>query len=108
MDLSAALNVIYAALKAVNAMRSADDAVALHADVCLVGDAGELDSLALITLVLSIERQIKAIAGLEISLLEKSDFDSQLSVFRTPTALAKHIVEKLGNDQDASNFGLQR
>jgi hypothetical protein len=108
MNVQSALEVVYAGLQTVNDMRPADDPISLSPEAALVGEGGALDSLALMTLVLSIERRVKEIAGAEISLLEKGDLEGQLHFFSTPAALADHIVEKLGNDQDAGDIRLQR
>ena len=94
MNFQLALDVVYRAIDAVNFMRLAEDAVSRRPDVILAGEGGCLDSLALVTLVLAIERRVVEITGEEISLLGESDFESQLDAFRTPSALADLIMEK--------------
>ena len=95
MDFDRALSTIYAALDAVNEIRPSDDAIVPAPDLVLAGDEGVLDSLGLTTLILSVENRIYDLTGREVSLLQESDFESQLAAFRTPSTLAELIVEKM-------------
>jgi hypothetical protein len=108
MDFQRALAEVYKSLEVVNSLRPTDDAIAPSPDVVLVGDGGRLDSLALITMVLAIEREVGESAGRQISLFNESDFESQLTSFRTPKMIAGLILEKLANDEDSGRIGLQR
>jgi len=61
----------------------------------LAGDSGALDSLALATLILAIERRVSDVAQQEIALLDESELDHDLSRFATPATVAALILEKL-------------
>lgn len=97
IDLNAALEIVCQAIENVNSFRSPDKAVAPRPDVVLVGEGGCLDSMEMITLVLTVERRILEISGRAISLLDGEDFESQLAAFHGPASLASLIVEKCRN-----------
>lgn len=98
MDHQQALEVVYSALDLINALRSQEDVIALAPDVVLSGEDGVLDSLALTTLILSIENRVQDLTGQEVSLIGEGDMESELEAFRTPTTLAQAILKKLGHD----------
>ena len=58
MDLPTALDVVYNAIDVVNDLRQANDQIARTPDVALAGEGGCLDSLALATLILAVERRV--------------------------------------------------
>ena len=95
MDFELALDAVYKAIGVVNSMRPAEDAISTRPDVILVGEGGSLDSLAIITMALSIERTVTEVSGQDISLLGDADIESQLAAFRTPSSIAGLIIEKL-------------
>lgn len=94
MDITTALDAVYGALRTVNDMRPADEAIALEPDAVLTGEGGSLDSLALVTLVLALESWILEASGREISLMDDREFEFQASAFHTPATLAALIVHK--------------
>ena len=94
MDEPTALAAIYDAIDLVNDLRRADDQLAKTPGEGLAGEGGRLDSLALATLVLAIERRIEDDCGREISLLDEAA-DGGFARFATPATLAQLIVEKL-------------
>jgi acyl carrier protein len=97
MDQTAALKLVYDAIDTANELRREEDRIPKTPDVKLVGQDGRLDSLALATLLLAIERRTEEETGESISLLDESgdDLDAQLHRFETPEALAGLIREKL-------------
>jgi hypothetical protein len=94
IDLRVALEVVYEAIREVNSFRSPSDTVPLRPNVILVGESGSLDSMEMTTLVLAVERRILEIGGYRISLLDGTDFESELSAFHSPSSLADLIVAK--------------
>ena len=104
MDYESALNTVYKSLDVVNSLRPAKDAIQPSVDVTLVGESGGLDSLALITMALTIERSVNETTGQQISLLNDSDFEAQLSAFRTPSTIASLILEKLASNEASGNL----
>lgn len=89
------LPLIYAALGQVNAIRPPDAQVPLEPGVVLAGEDGLLDSFALTTLILALEERVRDRTGQEISLLQEDDLDTLTRNFRTPSAIAAHIADKL-------------
>ena len=57
MDVQHYLPLVYDALRRVNEIRPPEDPVPEEPDVLLVGDEGLLDSLALMTLILTLENR---------------------------------------------------
>jgi hypothetical protein len=98
MDHAAALQLVYEGIDVANELRRADDQIPKAPDVKLVGADGRLDSLALATLLLAVERRVEETTGHSIYLLDDSegDPDSQLEGLETPESLAALILEKIG------------
>ena len=95
MDMQTAFDIVYHAIDLINDLRQADDQIAKTPEVVLAGEGGCLDSLALVTLILGIERRVSEITGREIALLDESNFDPQFTRFSTPSVLASLLIEKL-------------
>lgn len=97
MDQQTALQLVYDAIDTANDLRRADDQIAKTPDERLVGDGGRLDSLALATLLLAVERRVEEETGRSIAILDESaeDLDAQMSRLETPDALAALVVAKL-------------
>jgi acyl carrier protein len=79
----------------VNEIRPPNQRVPEEPDVVLVGEEGLLDSLALTTLILSLENKLSEKTGQDVSLMLETDFDTLSRQFRTPRAIAELIAEKL-------------
>jgi acyl carrier protein len=95
MDAQHYLPLIYDALRRVNEIRPPNQRVPEEPDVVLVGEEGLLDSLALTTLILSLENKLSEKTGQDVSLMLETDFDTLTRQFRTPRAIAELIAEKL-------------
>jgi hypothetical protein len=93
MDRAAALVLVYQAIDIVNGLRPAGEQLPKSPDVILTGDQGLLDSLALTTLVLSLERIVRESTGRDVDLLRDSGPDDELVMLRSPAALADMILE---------------
>jgi hypothetical protein len=98
MDHQEALNIVYGALDLINSLRAPEDVIVSSPEVVLAGAGGIMDSLALTTLVLSVESRVGELTGVEISLIDGGDLDAELESLRTPATLAATIVRKLGHD----------
>jgi len=94
MDRQAALTIVYEAIDVVNGLRSADAQLAKSPDLVLVAEGSVLDSLALTTLVLAVERKVKEITGIDIDLFG-SDVDYDMTNMRTPTSLVEAILQQV-------------
>jgi hypothetical protein len=95
MEMATALGIVYDALDVLNGTRAPDEQLPKAPDVPLAGDGGSLDSLALVTLVLAVERGVAAVAGTGVGLLD-DQIDPQMSAYRTPSTIASLLVERLG------------
>ena len=95
MDVQHCLPLVYDALRRVNEIRPPEEHVPEEPDVVLVGDEGLLDSLALTTLILALENQLREKTGKDISLMQEADFDTLTEQFHTPRAIAELIAGKL-------------
>jgi hypothetical protein len=95
MEMTTALAVVYDALDVVNGTRAPDEQLPKRPDVALAGDGGSLDSLALVTLVLAVERGASAATGTTVSLLD-DQVDPRMSAYRTPSTIASLLVERFG------------
>lgn len=95
MDVRDCLPLVYEALQKVNAIRPSEEQVPEEPDVVLAGDEGLLDSLALTTLILSLENRLREKTGEDVSLMQEGDLDALTQQFRTPLAIAELIAGKL-------------
>ena len=98
MDHAAALELVFGAIGAANELRAVDDQIAQSPDVKLVGDGGQLDSLGLATLLMSLEQRIEDATGQSVDLLAEAIEDDAggFGPLETPATLAATIVQKLG------------
>ena len=92
MDYRAALDVVYRALDDLNELRSSSDRIAKSPDSRLTGVNGPLDSLALVTLAVTIERDVMDIAGREVMLFDEARVEENLLHFRSVQTLASFIA----------------
>jgi len=95
MDLDTALAVVYQAIDTVNGQRPADQKLPKSPDLVLVGDGGVLDSLGLVTLVLTIERKLEEAAGVEVDLIGLEALNVEASELQTPGSIAQLIVDEV-------------
>jgi|GEM_PF-3941391 len=58
------------ALKAINAMRSVEDAIPINEESILVGDSGILDSLELVVFIASVEQKLGDAGGRDLRLAD--------------------------------------
>jgi hypothetical protein len=90
------LALVYGCIDDINDLRSPDQAIERRPDVLLVGEGGCLDSLALATLILNLERRASRLSGREISLFDGRELEDNLARFCTPATLAELIGEAVG------------
>lgn len=94
MNKQVALEIIYAAIDVINDMRPENEQLPKSPDLVLAGEGGVLDSLALVTLTLAVERKVSAIVGREVNLVTEH-FDSEMTDLHTPTALAGLVLRRI-------------
>jgi hypothetical protein len=90
------LALVYGCIDDINDLRSPDEAIEKRPDVLLVGEGGCLDSLALTTLILGLERRASSLFGKDVSLLDGRELEDDLARFSTPAALAELVAEAVG------------
>jgi acyl carrier protein len=64
-------------------------------DTILLGEGSALDSLAVVTLLVSVEEEIASRTGQEIRLVDERAMSKKASPFRTLGTLSDHICELL-------------
>lgn len=95
MDRQLAFKIVYEAIDVVNGSRAPDSQLMKSPDLVFSGEDGSLDSLALTTLVLAVERGVRESTGKEIDLLVSDNVDGDMSTLRTPTAIVELILQKV-------------
>jgi hypothetical protein len=87
LDATAALAIIYAAVEQLNRQLPAEQRLAQSPDAVVTGAGSTLDSLSIITLLVSVE-QSAGERGVTISLLDHPELGAETGPFRTLGALA--------------------
>jgi hypothetical protein len=98
MDRNGAFNIVYEALDVVNELRPEAEQLTKSPDLLLFGEDGCLDSLALTTLVLSIERKVNEATGNDIDLFGPDVIEGDMSSLRTVSTLVGSILKQLEPD----------
>lgn len=91
--------IIYPAMSELKAGTPELDALPLSAETALFGSGSLLDSLALVTLVVSIEGLLSERTGVSIALANERALSRRTSPFRTVSTLAAYIQELLDEHQ---------
>lgn len=89
-----ALDAVYAALDELNRLRPADQRLPRQPDTSLVGPAGYLDSLGLVTFVVALEQKVEDLLGGSITLTDPA-LMSETGVFSTVSSLAEYIQQTI-------------
>lgn len=77
------------------AAQGAEPSVALGPDTALLGQRGVVDSLGLVTVVVSVEQSIEDELGAAVTLADERAFSQRTSPFRTVGSLAAYAEELL-------------
>ncbi|MEQ1727560.1 MAG: hypothetical protein ABL982_04190 [Vicinamibacterales bacterium] len=85
-----ATELIYAALTDINAERGSAPGVALAAQTALLGNAGVLDSLELVSFIANLEGRLSEELAKPVLIVNEEAFDGH--VFRDVASLAAHLV----------------
>jgi len=92
--MSIALKIVLAAIEEVNDGAQENFLISESPDTTLMGGDASPDSLALVRLLIAIERFTEEMVGKEITIVDDSAFDSEESPLATVRSLTQH-VEKL-------------
>jgi D-alanine--poly(phosphoribitol) ligase subunit 2 len=68
-------------------------------DTVLLGDGGAIDSLGLVRLILTVERQIRDDFGIPVSLTDEKAMSQRSSPFRTIETLTAYLSELLAGSR---------
>ncbi len=82
---------IFIAIDDINQLRASDKQIAKSKETVLFGAFGSLDSLGLVSLIVSVEEQIQEIFGVPIVLADERAMSQQRSPFRSVESLADYI-----------------
>lgn len=85
------LDVIYGAIREINAQMPPDQRLAAAPDTILVGEGGVLDSLGLINLLVLVEEGLSSRTGSTVTLLDERYMGVQDGPFRTVGSLAEYV-----------------
>lgn len=87
------LNAVYNAIDEINA--GLPDELSKSEDTVLFGTGGKLDSLALVTFIVSVESNIEEAFDRQITLANETALSSEKSPFASVSALANYIEQLL-------------
>ena len=92
------LKAIYASIDEINCRLVEDGRLALSPDTALYGAEGQLDSLTLVSLIVSAEQRIEDEFGVSLTLADDHALARKNSPFRSVAALAEYIEERVGEE----------
>jgi len=101
IDTEKILQAIYSGVDEINELREKDAQVEKSTDTVLYGPSGNLDSIALVNLVVAIEQNIEEEFGLPIILADEKAMSQRTSPFKMIEALAQYISSLLNENPDA-------
>jgi len=89
-------DLVYTVIDEINRQRPATDKLVKSQKTLLTGSDAALDSLGLITFILSVEQKIQEQFNLQISLSNENIIQSNNGPLRSVGSLIKYITEKIG------------
>jgi acyl carrier protein len=92
------LRTIYDAIDEINASFPDERQVTKSPDTILFGKSGQLDSLGLVNLVVTVESMLESETGTSVTLADEKAMSQTHSPFRTVSALADYIAGILNTD----------
>jgi len=100
-DTEKIFRAIYIAVDEINELREKDAQVEKSTDTVLYGPSGDLDSMALVNLVVAVEQNIEEEFDISITLADEKAMSQRTSPFKTIEALAQYISSLLNESPDA-------
>ena len=88
---SLAKQIIDEAIDEVNADQDASEQVGKSPDTPLLSSSSNVDSLALVRLLIAVERLVEEKTGKSVVVVDESAFEAEQSPFTTVGALERHI-----------------
>ena len=87
------MQIIYSAIDERNAERGSDPLIEKSPETVLFGKAGQLDSLELVSTIISIEQKVQDDSGTSVTISDDRAISRSDSPFRTVSTLASYIEE---------------
>jgi len=95
-----AIRAIFSALDKVNGDLDNANRLPKTEDCILFGDGGRLDSIGLVSLILSVERTVAEEFGVALTLADEKALSERNSPFRTVETLANYITRMIEGADD--------
>lgn len=95
LDHAAVEGIVLDALETINEERGADDQLVVSPHTRLFGADAELDSLALVSVIVDVEEAVSKAAGRTIALTDDRAMSREISPFTDVQALTGYVVELL-------------
>ena len=90
--------ILFEAIKELNEELPADEHVETEKTTRLFGENASMDSMGLVTLIVSVEQKVQAEFDLALTIADEKAMSQANSPFRTVSSLADYLVELL-NEQ---------
>ena len=85
------LEAVYDAIREVNEQIDEDQQLELSSETILVGDGSNLDSIGLVSLIVTAEQNIEDMFGLSLTLADEKALSQKKSPFRTVGSLVDYV-----------------
>ena len=85
------LEAVYDAVREVNEQIDEDKQLELSSETILVGDGSNLDSIGLVSLIVTAEQNIEDMFGLSLTLADEKALSQEQSPFRTVGSLVDYV-----------------
>lgn len=95
LDHNAVQAIVLNALETVNEERSADDKLVVSPQTRLFGTDAELDSLALVSVIVDVEEAVSQASGRTVQLTDDRAMSQEVSPFTDVQALTAYVVKLL-------------
>jgi acyl carrier protein len=95
------LNLVYRVIDTTNRHLPPGKAIVKSPDAVLFGDAGNLDSLGLVNLIVNLEDEIHTSLGVPILLADEKAMSQTKSPFRTVASLAEYLSILINETQNS-------
>ena len=95
LDHDAVQAIVLTALETINEERDADDKLVVTPQTRLFGADAELDSLALVSVIVDVEEAVSSASGRTVALTDDRAMSREVSPFTDVQALTAYVVELL-------------
>lgn len=92
IERSDVLKIIFDSLQNLNEELDESERIEINEDTKLFGDGAELDSLALVSVIVDVETDITDLVGQSIALTDDRAMNEEISPFSDVTALTNYIM----------------